>query len=40
MTTEEALLRLFGKKGTELLKKAALEMDEERGKKGKKKGDD
>ena len=40
MTTEEALKRLFGKKGTELLKKVALELDEEKDKKGKKKGDD
>jgi hypothetical protein len=40
MTTEQALQRLFGKRGTGLLKKMAQELDDERGKRGKKKGDD
>ena len=40
MTTEEALQRLFGKKRAEILKKEALALDNERSKKGKKKGDD
>lgn len=41
MTTEEALQRLFGKKGAALLKRVAHELDEEKtAKKGKKKTDD
>ncbi len=39
LTTDEALLRLFGKKGATLLKRMAQDLDEEKANKRKKKGD-
>jgi hypothetical protein len=40
LTTDEALKRLFGKKGAALLKRVAEELDEEKANKRKKKADD
>jgi len=40
LTTEQALKRLFGKKGAALLKRVAQDLGEKKGKKRKKKADD